>query len=87
MSSIVCKVNQCPYWDERGAGFCWKPVVKIDEFGTCTVLKKPLFEGEHQKRLMTILNIEKAETKEEEVEGKEEAGTSQEDPTNGAAAS
>lgn len=46
--TIVCKMTQCPYYDNRG--FCAKPtMISIDENGMCSVLWK---RGQQRQLIM-----------------------------------
>ena len=90
---VVCKMPQCPFWDNKG--FCGRGVVKIDENGMCSVLWKrgqqrslemPFTEEKYPKHLMNIVEAEEY-TREEGKEEEAVAGTNPEDPSNGAAAS
>lgn len=90
---VTCKMAHCPYYDNRG--FCAKPsVVSIDQMGMCSVLWRrgqqrqlamPFTEEMYPRELINIVDAETVVSDSHEEENKEEAGSRQEDPTNGAA--
>ena len=84
---VVCKMPQCPFWDNRG--FCGKGVMKVDENGMCSVLWKrgqqrelqlPVNEENYPKKLIKIVEAEEYEKEDAAVE------TSPKDLINGNAA-
>ena len=92
--TVVCKMTQCPYHDERG--YCAKPtIISIDQMGMCSVLWRrgqqrqlmmPFTEELYPKDPITIINVEIAVLNIIEKEKKKVTESRSEDLTNDTAA-